>query len=74
MSDNAARARTKIHSHRRAVAEHIEKWRRYNQPHEKEFALKTIRNAQSQIAKLKDAHPSLRYDNASEDTWTPPRR
>lgn len=74
MSDNAARARTKISSHRKAIADHIDKWRRYSQPYEKEFALKTIRNAQTQITKLKDAHPSLRHDNSSEDTWSPPNR
>ena len=71
MADNTAQARIKLQSQRKAVAEHIDKWRRYTEPYEKEFALKTIRNAQRHIQKIKEAHPSLKHDNAREDSWKP---
>ncbi|MFI9009237.1 hypothetical protein ACIGNX_18615 [Actinosynnema sp. NPDC053489] len=73
MPSNTAGDRDKIASQRNTIATHIEKWRRYPNPQDKEFALKTIRNAQAQIQKLKSRHPSLRHDTASEDTWQPPR-
>lgn len=73
MADNTARARDQVEGHRRAIREHIDKWKRYPQQHDKDTALKTIANAQSQILKLKDRHPTLKRDNSSEDTWRPPR-
>lgn len=71
MADNTARARQQLEGHRKAVKEHIEKWREYPDPKDKEFALKTIANAQKQIAKLKDAHPSLRSNDDGADSWRP---
>lgn len=71
MADNTANAKIKLASQRKAVAEHIEKWRKYSEPYDKTFALKTIANAQGHIKKIKDDHPSLRQDNQPEDTWTP---
>jgi ribosomal protein S20 len=71
MADNTARAREQIRGHRSAIREHIEKWRRYTTEYDKNFALKTISNAQAQIQKLKDRHPSLRSDSSQEDTWSP---
>lgn len=71
MADNTARARTELESQRRTIRDHQRKWREYKEPYEKQFALKTIRNAQSHIAKIKSAHPGLARDNAAEDTWRP---
>jgi hypothetical protein len=71
MADNTARARTELESQRRTIRDHQRKYSTYKQQYEKEFALKTIRNAQNQIAKIKSKHPSLARDNASEDTWRP---
>jgi len=71
MADNTARARTELASQRRAIRDHQRKYGIYREPYEKEFALKTIRNAQAQIARIKRSHPSLARDNAPEDTWRP---
>ena len=71
MADNTARARTEIRSMRRAVADHVAKWRRYTEPHDKQFAAKTVSRVQADIARLKQGHPSLRNDSSWEDTWTP---
>ena len=71
MADNTARARQELQGQRRAVSEHVDKYQKYNQSYEKEFALKTIRNAQQQIARLKSSHPSLSRDSSWEDTWRP---
>ena len=70
MADNTARARTQLDGHRRAVREHVRKWRDYPSAYDKDFAWKTIQNAQRHIAALKSEHPSLR-SNESEDTWRP---
>jgi hypothetical protein len=72
MADNTARAREQLAGQRKAVSDHIAKWARYKEPHDKNFALKTIRNAQTQIEKLKKAHPSLAKVTEPEDTWSPP--
>ena len=59
----------KLEGQRAAVREHIEKYNRYDLDEEKEFALKTIRNAQNQIKKILSKHPH--WDSAPEDTWSP---
>ncbi|WP_037320355.1 hypothetical protein [Amycolatopsis orientalis] len=71
MADNTARARDQVEGHRKAIRDHIEKWRKYSDQNDKKFALKTIANAQGQIQKLKERHPSLRNDRSSEDQWRP---
>lgn len=71
MADNLSRAREKLEGQRAAVREHIEKWRRYQEPYEKTTALKTIQNAQSHIAKIKDSYSTLKNNNKPEDTWKP---
>jgi len=54
---------------RRTVREHIAKSEYYRGPGEREFALKTIRNAQSQIEKLLKRHPH--WPTSWEDKWLP---
>ncbi len=46
---------TKLEGHR-AIREHIEKYKRYQR--DKDFAVKTIRNCQEQIKKLRAKHPN----------------
>lgn len=55
--------------HRAAVREHVEKYKIYPNPADKNFALKTIRNVQAQIAKLIRRHPH--WPKSWEDTWVP---
>lgn len=71
MADNTARARDELRGQRRAVSDHVNKYRRYTDKTDKDFALKTIRNAQAQITKLKSKHPTLNHDSSWEDTWRP---
>lgn len=71
VADNTARARQELQGQRRAISQHVDKYKRYTQSYEKDFALKTIRNAQQQIARLKSAHPSLKHDSSWEDGWRP---
>lgn len=70
MADNTSRARDQLAGQRKAVRDHAKKWHEQKETYEKDFAWKTIQNAQSQIAKLKDAHPSLR-EASREDSWRP---
>ena len=71
MADNLPQAKDKLAGQRRAVREHVKKWREFNEPYEKNTALKTIQNAQSHIAKIKSDHASLKHDNDKADTWRP---
>lgn len=71
MAENLARAREQLAGQRKAVEEHIEKWRRHTEPYEKTFALKTIQNAQGHIEKLKQKYPALSRDSSKFDTWRP---
>jgi hypothetical protein len=71
MTDNTARAKRELGSMRRAIRDHIDKYKKYKQQHEKDFAVKTISNVQAQIAKLKSRHPTLGRDSSWEDTWRP---
>ncbi len=70
MADNTARARQELSGQRRAIADHVEKWRRYTEDYEKRNALKTVERAQSEIRKLKSGHPSLRGERSWQDEWT----
>ncbi|MBF6446612.1 hypothetical protein IU429_02920 [Nocardia elegans] len=70
MADNTARARKELEAARRAVSEHVDKWERYAEKYDKEFALKTITRVQVEIDKIKSKHPSLR-DDSWEDKWKP---
>ncbi|WP_146082398.1 hypothetical protein [Rathayibacter sp. AY1C5] len=69
MADNLSQARAKLDGQRRAVREHIEKWKKYPEPYEKEGAWKTIQNAQSHIKKIRESHSALAA--SFEDTWRP---
>jgi len=71
MADNTARARDELKGQRRAVADHVNKYQRYTDKTDKDFALKTIRNAQAQITRLRAKHPTLSHDASWEDTWRP---
>jgi hypothetical protein len=66
---SSADTRVKIDGQRRAILEHIEKYNRYPMKQDKDFALKTIRNAQSQIQSLRGRHPQIPADPI--DTWKP---
>jgi hypothetical protein len=61
--------RLKLDGQRRAIREHIEKYKSYPNPADKNFALKTIRNAQEQIGKILTNHPH--WLGSWEDKWTP---
>lgn len=71
VADNLSHDRDKLSGHRKAVREHVQKWHKYSEHYEKEGALKTIRNAQSHIARIKSKHPTLRQDQDRADTWSP---
>jgi hypothetical protein len=59
----------KVDGHRRAIREHMDKYRRYPAQQDKNFALKTIERIQREIADIKRRNP--RIGSASEDTWRP---
>jgi hypothetical protein len=71
MPDNAGRAKHDLKGQRRAVSEHVERYKRTGQPQDKESALRTIRIAQRHIAKLKSSYPGLSRDTSWEDDWRP---
>lgn len=70
MSDNTAQARKKLDGQRATVREHARKHRDYPQQQDKDYAWKTIQNAQSHISRIKSAHPSLN-SSSTEDSWRP---
>jgi hypothetical protein len=59
----------KVEGHRRAIREHIEKYQRYVDERDKNFALKTIQRVQKEIADLKRRKPNIR--SKPEDSWRP---
>ncbi len=65
MADDKA----KLEGQRAAIREHIEKYKRYSEQHEKDFALKTIRNCQNQISIIRSRHSH--WPSIWEDTWRP---
>lgn len=69
MADNTASARTKVDGHRKAIRDHIDKYKRYEDENDKRFALKTIANAQQQIADLRGKHSTI--PPSAEDSWRP---
>jgi len=62
----------KIDGHRRAVRDHIDKYKRYPVQQDKDFALKTIRRVQGEIADLMRKNPRAR--SSWEDSWRPRER
>lgn len=70
MADNTAKARDDLAGQRNTVRTHAKKWRDHQEPYEKDFAWKTIQNAQKFIAKIKADHPSLK-SSETEDSWRP---
>lgn len=69
MADNTASARKKIDGHRDHIRAHIEKYKRYTEPYDKQTMVKQIENAQKQISDLLSKHPSL--SPSKEDSWRP---
>lgn len=61
----------KLRGHRRAIRDHIEKSERYSQDYEREFAIKTVRRIQQEIADLKRRNKTA--SSSWEDDWRPPR-
>ena len=57
-----------VDRHRTTIRDHIDKYKRYSADHEKQFALKTIQNAQQQIRDIKRRKPSIR--DSWEDNWS----
>ena len=64
---------TKREGQRRAIREHIDKYRRYPRLQDKQTALKTVQNAQRQIADLKRRNPRL-GDSRLATVTSPTRR
>jgi hypothetical protein len=62
-------AEKKLDGQRKAIEEHIKKFRTFQFPQDKEFALKTIRNAQKQIEDIKKRNPLT--STSPFDTWKP---
>lgn len=60
-----------LESQRAAVREHMEKYRKYKDsaPEAVSMTLRTIRNCQAQIEKIRGRHPH--WPSSWEDTWTP---
>lgn len=61
--------KTKLEGQRRAVREHIEKYNKYHDERDKNFALKTIRNCQNRISLILKKHSH--WPSSYEDDWTP---
>ena len=68
MSDNKE-AEKKLQGQRDAIKVHINKYNMFPHRQDKEFALKTIVNAQNQIVKIKRRHPGLA--DSPLDRWKP---
>jgi hypothetical protein len=65
----AHEGRIKLEGQRRAIREHIAKYKIYPDAWDKNYALKTIRNCQKEVVSLLRKFPNL---HASwEDTWVP---
>jgi hypothetical protein len=71
MADNTARARQEIDGMRKAIRGHVEKWKKYPDKQDKDFAVKTIVRVQTDVTNIKEKHPSLKNDSSWEDTWKP---
>lgn len=71
MAESTAKARRVLEGHRRAIRDHIAKYERYTDQHDKEFALKTVRRVQGRARALVRKHPTLA--NSWEDGWSPRR-
>ena len=61
--------KTKLEGQRAAIREHKEKYERYSIQNDKDFALKTIKNCQNQIANILRRHPH--WSSSWEDSWKP---
>lgn len=59
----------KLDGHRASVREHIEKYKRYPDAYDKDFALKTIRRVQGEISEIKRKH--THWPDSPEDSWRP---
>ena len=68
MGDNKD-AETKLAGQRKAIQDHINKYNVYAHEQDKNFALKTIRNAQQQIEDIKKRNPKTSMSHL--DTWKP---
>ena len=61
--------KAKLKGQRAAIRDHIFKYKWFTAQHDKDFALKTIRNCQNQITKILKKHPHS--PSSFEDTWKP---
>jgi hypothetical protein len=59
----------KVDGQRKAIREHIEKYKRFKVPYEKQTARKTIELAQREISNLRRRKPSIK--ESWEDSWRP---
>lgn len=71
MADNLSSARDRVAGHRKQIRGSVDKWRTYKETYEKNNQVKTIQNAQGQIDKLIQKHPTLKNERSWEDTWKP---
>ena len=60
----------KIEAQRASIREHIDKYERYPNERDKQFALDTIPRCQERIASLKYSC-NVSIDSSWEDNWTP---
>jgi len=61
--------KVKLDGQRRAIREHIEKYKKYPLDRDKDYALKTIRNCQKEVQSLRKKYPHL--PESWEDKWVP---
>ena len=68
-ADSRKDVQKKIDAQRKAVRDHIEKYNKYPNQQDKDFALKTIRHVQKNISALREKQPTI--SPSYEDTWNP---
>ena len=61
--------KVKLDGQRRAIREHVEKYKKYPDDRDKNFALKTIKNCQKEVQSILKKYPHL--SSSWEDTWIP---
>lgn len=59
----------KLEGQRKAIRDHIDKYSSSTHDYDKDFALKTIRRAQHELAEILRKHPH--WERSWEDEWSP---
>jgi hypothetical protein len=59
----------KVDGHRRAIRDHIDKYKSYPAKQDKDYALKTIRRVQGEISDIRAKNS--RIGSSWEDNWRP---